>query len=186
MHSFSNGTSIQTKLGNWQQLERVSRREISLTSQTQPIPVQVTLQFIDGSGLCSKELFITYLKLKHQCNNFRKDVLYAKRFADGLTECFSCHQGKANNTLVAGSLFCERQLRSHSKKLVAVYLFTIDFKHRNQLSRLTDHTCIFSSPLHTYSSSPKRSWIFPRSILKAQSTANQGLQMHFWREPTPC
>lgn len=36
MHSFSNGTSIQTKLGNWQQLERVSQREISLTSQTQP------------------------------------------------------------------------------------------------------------------------------------------------------
>ena len=24
MHSYSNGTSIQTKLGNWQQLERVS------------------------------------------------------------------------------------------------------------------------------------------------------------------
>ena len=24
MHSFSNGTSIQTKLGNWQQLERVN------------------------------------------------------------------------------------------------------------------------------------------------------------------
>ena len=25
MHSYSNGTSIQTKLGNWQQLERVTR-----------------------------------------------------------------------------------------------------------------------------------------------------------------
>ena len=61
MHSFSNGTSIQTKLGNWQQLERVSQREISLTSQTQPIPVQVTLQFIGGSGFCSKELFMVGL-----------------------------------------------------------------------------------------------------------------------------
>lgn len=29
MHSFSNGTSIQTKLGNWQQLERVSQRDES-------------------------------------------------------------------------------------------------------------------------------------------------------------
>ena len=25
MYSFSNGTSLQAKLGNWQQLERVSR-----------------------------------------------------------------------------------------------------------------------------------------------------------------
>lgn len=59
MHSFSNGTSIQTKLGNWQQLERVSQRDMNLTSQSQSTSVQVTLQFIDGPGLCSKELTIT-------------------------------------------------------------------------------------------------------------------------------
>ena len=59
MHSFSNGTSIQTKLGNWQQLERVSQRDMNLTSQSQSTSVQLILQFIDGSGLCSEELTIT-------------------------------------------------------------------------------------------------------------------------------
>ena len=33
MHSYSNGTSIQTKLGNWQQLERVSH----LLCQAMPV-----------------------------------------------------------------------------------------------------------------------------------------------------
>lgn len=91
MHSYSNGTSIQTKLGNWQQLERVSSSEYSIKYQCNAVlvcAVYVNAFVCVLSLILYWHLFDKILLLIVMMQFFSKEGLdISKEYIEGTIHC---------------------------------------------------------------------------------------------------